>query len=432
MSRTSCTSYTSCAALLQYPAALLICKNPITPLAALAPSPKSENGEAASSVASTSSLAQEPPTATIPQEPEYRPFTFNLLEALAATGLRSIRYAREIPLLKRVTANDLSASAVKAMKRNLALNFPAERPIEDWLPEKAKDSEGGVRAPPDTDLDDDALMNGKDGIAQEVESEIKRQSKSKSSEAAEAPQPAGSSSDPLTSETSAAEASAAEAAIHPQCKVKINEGDAMDVMYSHRKPGSRFDVVDLDPYGTAVPFIDGAVQSVSDGGLLCVTCTDLAVLASNNYPEKAFALYGGSCTRSEFSHEIALRLVLHSISAAAAKYGRYIQPMLSLSIDFYVRLFIRVHTAPVEVKKLASKTGIAYICSYCGNTHEQRLGRATEQEGKGKKAQPFTKFQNGAGPTTPGEGSKCEECGSQYLVSRKGDGRARHTAAKGY
>lgn len=204
----------------------------------------------------------------------------------------------------------------------------------------------------------------------------------------------------------------------------------MDVMYSHRKPGSRFDVVDLDPYGTAAPFIDGAVQSISDGGLLCVTCTDLAVLASNNYPEKAFALYGGSSTRSEFSHEIALRLVLHSISAAAAKYGRFIQPMLSLSIDFYVRLFIRVHTAPVEVKKLASKTGIAYICSYCGNTHEQRLGRATQQEGKGKKAQPFTKFQNGAGPTTPGEGSKCEECGSQYLVSRGGTEQS--TSCNGY
>jgi hypothetical protein len=67
------------------------------------------------------------------------------------------------------------------------------------------------------------------------------------------------------------------------------------------------DVVDLDPYGTAAPFIDAAVQCVNDGGegskgnlrdalaergapsnsgLLCVTCTDLSVLATNNYPEK--------------------------------------------------------------------------------------------------------------------------------------------------
>lgn len=82
------------------------------------------------------------------------------------------------------------------------------------------------------------------------------------------------------------------------------------MLYAHRVPGSRFDVIDLDPYGTAAPFIDGAVQAVNDGGksigqhtaefflgeitdidsslegLLCVTCTDLAVLAGANYSEK--------------------------------------------------------------------------------------------------------------------------------------------------
>ena len=47
----------------------------------------------------------------------------------------------------------------------------------------------------------------------------------------------------------------------------------------------------------------------------------------------------------------ALRLVLHALSTSASKYGRYIQPLLSLSIDFYVRVFVRVNTAPNEVKK---------------------------------------------------------------------------------
>ena len=50
-------------------------------------------------------------------------------------------------------------------------------------------------------------------------------------------------------------------------------------MYLRRQPLSdRFAVIDLDPYGSPTPFLDAAVQSVADGGLLCVTCTDMAVL----------------------------------------------------------------------------------------------------------------------------------------------------------
>ena len=38
------------------------------------------------------------------------------------------------------------------------------------------------------------------------------------------------------------------------------------LMYAHAAEHGRVDVVDLDPYGTAAPFIDAAVQCVNDGG----------------------------------------------------------------------------------------------------------------------------------------------------------------------
>jgi tRNA (guanine26-N2/guanine27-N2)-dimethyltransferase len=38
-------------------------------------------------------------------------------------------------------------------------------------------------------------------------------------------------------------------------------------MYNHREERDRVDVVDLDPYGTAAPFVDAAVQCVNDGGM---------------------------------------------------------------------------------------------------------------------------------------------------------------------
>lgn len=40
--------------------------------------------------------------------------------------------------------------------------------------------------------------------------------------------------------------------------------------------------VDLDPYGSPSMFLDSAVQSVVDGGILMCTATDLAVLCGGN------------------------------------------------------------------------------------------------------------------------------------------------------
>lgn len=45
-----------------------------------------------------------------------------VLEALAASGLRSIRFAKEVPGLRAVVANDFSARAVELMNRNVAFN----------------------------------------------------------------------------------------------------------------------------------------------------------------------------------------------------------------------------------------------------------------------------------------------------------------------
>lgn len=51
-----------------------------------------------------------------------RDSTVKILEALSATGLRSIRYALEIPGITKIIANDLSEAAVENIKRNIKHN----------------------------------------------------------------------------------------------------------------------------------------------------------------------------------------------------------------------------------------------------------------------------------------------------------------------
>ena len=45
-----------------------------------------------------------------------------ILEALAASGLRSIRYAKEIGNVKKILSNDMSEEAVDSIKRNVKYN----------------------------------------------------------------------------------------------------------------------------------------------------------------------------------------------------------------------------------------------------------------------------------------------------------------------
>jgi tRNA (guanine26-N2/guanine27-N2)-dimethyltransferase len=209
-----------------------------------------------------------------------------------------------------------------------------------------------------------------------------------------------------------------------ESRITPNTGNAIAHMYHVAFPpedshgpdhvSAKYDVIDLDPYGTAAPFIDAALHAVNDGGMLCVTCTDSGVFASCGYPEKTFSLYGGLPIKGGHSHEGGLRLILHSIASAAAKQGIAIEPLLSLSIDFYIRVFVRVRKSPAEVKFLAGKTMVTYNCDNgCGAWTTQLLGRNTKQPSS-KGDNTFWKYSIAQ---APGANSKCDHCGSKTHVA---------------
>ena len=91
------------------------------------------------------------------------------LEALSATGLRSVRYMKEIEALRTLVANDIDPTATELMRKNFEFNSC------------------------------------------------------------------------------------------PESKYQIYTEDAIDLMNMMRKEKRHFDVVDLDPYGTAVPFLESSI-----------------------------------------------------------------------------------------------------------------------------------------------------------------------------
>lgn len=246
---------------------------------------------------------------------------FSILDALSATGLRALRYAKEIPFATDVTANDMSQKAVNSIKLNVKHNK-----LEDTITAKT--------------------------------------------------------------------------------------GNAIAYMYSYcDKKG--YDVIDLDPYGTAAPFLDSAIQAINSDGLLCVTCTDSAIFASHGYLEKTYSQYGGLPLKGEPCHEGGLRLLLHAIASSAARYGMAIEPLLSLSIDYYIRVFVRIRKSPEDVKMLAGKTMIVYHCeSGCGSWSTQFLAR--NKVTSNKNGDKFYKHGFAAGPSAD---VHCQHCGFKTHLS---------------
>ena len=145
------------------------------------------------------------------------------------------------------------------------------------------------------------------------------------------------------------------------------------------------DVVDIDPYGTAIPFLEGSISSVKNNGLLCVTFTDMAVLCARK-PHVCFYKMGSAPLGKAYCHEMALRMVLYTINTMANKHGKMVEPLLSLTVDFYIRLFIRVKVSLSSCHTSISKYSNVYQCTFCESFWLQRLGfHQTEKIGINEK-----------------------------------------------
>ena len=228
----------------------------------------------------------------------------SIFEALAASGLRSLRYWKEVPGVRSIIVNDLDPVAVDMARENVGRN--------------------GMN---------DVLVSNDE----------------KDSTSSFALRPRG---------------------------IQLQVGDATHEMYMSRRPPKlyadqcnpsqlqqkpQYDVIDLDPYGSAAPFIDAAMQSIVNGGLLAITCTDMAALGGS-HPETCYGRYGSfPIQRSGYLQELALRILLYHVSVVAGRYGRTIKPVLSVGMAFYCRVFIEVYD---------DKAGVSIFLFVCKTEEE--------------------------------------------------------------
>jgi len=147
-------------------------------------------------------------------------------------------------------------------------------------------------------------------------------------------------------------------------RAKVMREDAKILLLTESR-GKRFDFVDIDPFGTPVPYLNAAIQSLNPrGALLGVTATDMPALCGV-YPHVALRKYGGLSTRAPFVHELAVRLLLGRVYDIAAMNDCAIKPLGVLSTDHYIRAWIQVKADRTLANKQMDSIGQIRVCQKC-------------------------------------------------------------------
>jgi tRNA (guanine26-N2/guanine27-N2)-dimethyltransferase len=154
--------------------------------------------------------------------------------------------------------------------------------------------------------------------------------------------------------------------VHRKIAVKLSNANVLLSKYDVK--GKRFDFVDVDPFGSPAPYVDSAIRSTVVGGMIALTATDMPPLCGV-YPRVALRRYGGLSLRTEYCHELAVRLVLGLLCREAGKYDLSIKPLIAHSTRHYIRAYVQL----ISSKEGSENIGLIYHCRNCLHRRVVRL-----------------------------------------------------------
>lgn len=174
-------------------------------------------------------------------------------------------------------------------------------------------------------------------------------------------------------------------------KVRIRWMEANLLLSLHSNPNSRFDYIDLDPYGSPVKYVDSTLRAINHGGLIALTATDMAPLCGVN-PRACSRKYGSLPMKTEYCHELAVRILIGALVRIAARFELAAIPVLSYAADHYVRLYAIVRRGIRRADDMLKQMGYISHCPKCLDRRVLVLGRFSSD-------------------------TRCRTCGSGMLLS---------------
>jgi len=198
-------------------------------------------------------------------------------------------------------------------------------------------------------------------------------------------------------------------------RVLVANEDANLFLSRYAAPRKRFDFIDVDPFGSPVSYLDAVVRALRDGGLLALTATDMAPLCGV-HSKACVRKYSGKPLRTEYCHELAVRLLVGCLATMAAKHDIGIEVVFSYSTDHYIRVYAVARYGARQADNSLRMMGYILHCFSCFH-RETSEGMVSPL--KTECAECGSKL-NAAGPLWLGKISDKDFCSS---MKREADGR---------
>jgi tRNA (guanine26-N2/guanine27-N2)-dimethyltransferase len=146
-----------------------------------------------------------------------------------------------------------------------------------------------------------------------------------------------------------------------KCKVEIMNLEANRLLYERKR---FFDYIDVDPFGSPNPFLDASVRFVRRRGVLAITSTDTAPLCGT-YPSTCLRKYSSLPMKTEYCHEIGLRILAKKVIEVGAQYEIAMEPIFAHSTNHYFRVYFQKEIGAKRCDRLLERIGFIFHCEHC-------------------------------------------------------------------
>ncbi len=125
-----------------------------------------------------------------------------------------------------------------------------------------------------------------------------------------------------------------------------------------------FDFIDIDPFGSPVPFLSNVLSNARHNAIIGITATDLGTLCGR-FKDASVRRYGTFSGKTDFDKEFGLRNLIGYVAREAAKYEVGIEILFSYYFMHYFKVYFRVKRSRSRADETLKNLNFLLYCDKC-------------------------------------------------------------------